>query len=69
MNPHAVYTAALEAINDGDLDYAVAILTSAVNEPPIPIRKRFRCECSLTFHWPGELEDHRRNCGHEAAAA
>ncbi len=69
FNPLAVYTAALEAINDGDLDYAVAILTSAVHDRPAPVRKGYRCSCSLRFELPGQLEDHCRNLGHEAVEA
>lgn len=51
----AVITA-LEGIDAGDVDYAVAVLRSALVEPA---RRPQLCQsCGTTFRWPGELEHH-----------
>jgi hypothetical protein len=51
---------AIEAIEDGDFDYAIALLSGCVEQP----RMRYRCECGYTAEWPGLLMRHRDLSGH-----
>jgi hypothetical protein len=55
---------AREALEDGDVAYAAAILSDleddlAAEEPEQLFR--FACSrCSVRFRWPGELDHHQR---------
>ena len=56
-------TAALDALEAGDQDHAVAILLGALEDSPVsdPHGRRRPCpECGPPLRWPGELEHHRR---------
>jgi hypothetical protein len=56
---------ALEAIDAGELDYAVEILLGALEDGDT--LRPYRCRCGAAFQWPGELDAHRIAV-HEAAA-
>jgi hypothetical protein len=50
---------ALEALEDGDLQFARALLESLLDERPR--RPRWYCRhCGLRFVFPGELDEHVR---------
>jgi hypothetical protein len=53
----AAILTAVEAIEDGDLDYALAVLRSALEGQPGA--RRHTCRCGAAFEWPGELERHQ----------
>lgn len=60
MSYRAAITIALDAIQDGDPEYAAATLRNALMRPDP--RRPHRCRwCPMTFRWPGQLEDHHRN--------
>ncbi len=52
-----------EALEDGDVDFAGAIIDSALEDGPST--RQHRCQCGAAFEWPGLLDDHRRRSGHE----
>jgi hypothetical protein len=50
-------TAALEALEVGDVDHAEAVLLSALEDGPM--ERSFRCpDCGLGFEWPGQRDEH-----------
>lgn len=51
----AALTAVQEALDDGDIAYAKAIVTSALSDNPDRVHA---CSCGVRFRWPGELEAH-----------
>jgi hypothetical protein len=60
--------AALEALDAGDHRHAVEVLL-AVQED-VGKAKRLRCsDCSMTFPWPGSLDEHLRVVHPEIEAA
>lgn len=51
--------AALESLEAGDVDLAVAILLGALEDGPR--RLRVSCpNCGRGFEWPGQLDEHLR---------
>lgn len=51
-------TAALEALEAGDVRHAEAVLLGALEDGPT--ERGCRCpECGLRFRWPGERDEHR----------
>jgi hypothetical protein len=56
-NPWLAITAALEALEAGDVDYAVAILLGALEDGPAE-RLHVCRVCSAAFEWPGLLVQH-----------
>jgi hypothetical protein len=50
-------TAALEALEVGDVRHAEAVLLSALEDGPT--ERRCKCpECGLGFEWPGQRDEH-----------
>jgi hypothetical protein len=50
-------TAALEALEAGDVRHAEAILLGALEDGPT--ERGGKCpECGLGFEWPGQLDEH-----------
>lgn len=68
MSVTARVTAALEAIEAGDIDLAAAILVDLLEEDA-PDFMPHRCDCGARFRWPGELDAHRFNAHGWRAAA
>jgi hypothetical protein len=66
MNDAAILSAAivsaLEALGDGDQNYATEILLSTQEDGPT--ERLYRCECGWSGQWPGLLEAHQLNTGH-----
>lgn len=58
MTNRARLTAALEAIEAGDVRLCEAILVDLLEED-VPAIKSHRCDCGARFTWPGQLEHHR----------
>ena len=67
MSLAARIVAAREAVEDGDRDYALAILLDLERELARPVA-RCRCECGRRFEWPGLLEAYRAGCAGRVAA-
>jgi hypothetical protein len=57
-NPWVAIVAAVEALEAGDVDYAVAILLGALEDGPAERRHICR-ECGTGFEWPGLLVQHQ----------
>jgi hypothetical protein len=60
----AACTRALEALHDGDEEFAVAILESLLAglDDELGQRRSLRFgSCGLLLRWPGELEEHLRH--------
>jgi hypothetical protein len=54
-NLRAAVVRALEAYEDGDADYAVALLEAALDDR----ERSYPCpECRLRFEWPGLRDSH-----------
>lgn len=68
MSLAARIVAAREAVDDGDREYALAILLDLERELARPVA-RCQCECGRGFEWPGLLEAHQRRCAYRVAAA
>ena len=65
MNFREQLVRAIEAVEDGDLTFARAVLRHAIETfDGTPIGPNLRCpgcpECGLGPLWPGELDDHLR---------
>lgn len=72
----AAIQTALEALEVGDYDYAVAVLLAALENgvdelsDSGPVRLRCVCpECGLRLEWPGLLDHHARFVHWRAEAA
>lgn len=56
-HPSAQIVRALESLQDGDVDFAEAVLESALHD--YPAERRFACRCcGLKYEWPGLRWDH-----------
>lgn len=64
MAVRAAIVAALDALEDGDADYAVALLLGALEDGPRPVGVACQ-ECGARFDWPG-LRDHHLRVAHDA---
>ena len=64
MNLRATVFTVLEALEDGDVDLAVSLLTDALEDGASD--RPHRCgDCGAAFRWPGERDRHRIVRGHE----
>jgi hypothetical protein len=69
MNAALAITAALEAIEAGDVDLCTSILLGAGEDGPSD-RRALCAACGQSFQWPGERDAHiARVHGFEEAAA
>jgi len=57
---HLAIVSALEALEDGDVRLAVAILLGALEDGPSS--RPHLCSCGNAYEWPGLLEAHRLRC-------
>lgn len=57
---HLAIVSALEALEDGDVNEAWAILNGALEDGSA--ERPFLCECGNAYEWPGLLEAHRLRC-------